>query len=94
MRVHGDAGDHGVRLDLFFTTRRPLPTKPDHYVTVSEVLARPVEEPTRMVATDADGRRNTITAEPGGFILQHADGTLRYATAESFARRYEPTGED
>src|SRR5689334_22093757 len=93
MRIEADGHRYGAELAAFFTTYRPVPEKPDHYVKVATVRALQVTEDTEMI-TIVNGREEArSTVKAGGWIVQNPGGEQYYNTPEDFALRYEPINE-
>lgn len=82
-------GEYGVDLDAFFSTHRPVPALPHHYVKSSRVRATQVEVTTEVV-TILDGvEEMRAAARPGEFIVQNPQGEVYSMTREEFEARYE-----
>ncbi|MEO0422970.1 MAG: hypothetical protein AAF184_11575 [Pseudomonadota bacterium] len=89
MVITSESPEYGVDLQVFFTTHKPLPDTPHHYIKVTPVRAMQVREPTH-ITTEIDGRLEMEAEVPAGaWIVQNKDGELYYNSAEEFAKRYE-----
>lgn len=80
--------EYGAELRAFFTTYKPVPDRPDHYIKDAVIRAMQVDRPTDLV-TILNGREEArSTVEPGGWVIQNPDGELYYNTNEKFEANY------
>lgn len=89
MRVGDGSEAYGVELRAFFTTHRPLPAQPDHYVKDAVVRGLRVTEDTDLVTVVEGRQEGTSTVKAGGWIVQNPGGEQYYNTPEDFESKYE-----